>query len=152
MLAAAFELLTIPLFGVLSDRWTRRRTYMAGCVFLAAFAMPFFALLDTRDPVRIALAVVLAMNLGHAVLYSVQAALIPELFGTRLRCTGASIGYQLGAVFAGGLAPLVAATLVRYFPGSYWPLAAYVIVMAVVSWACVYRLAETSRRDLTAGE
>jgi MFS family permease len=81
---------------------------MAGCVFLALFAVPFFALLETRSPVWIVLAISVGLALGHGALYSVQAALIPELFATRLRCTAASIGYQLGAPLAGGLAPIIA--------------------------------------------
>ena len=151
-IAAAIELFTMPFFGWLSDRLTRRYTYMAGCVFLILFAFPFFALLNTREPLWIILAIALAINGGHAVLYSVQASLIPELFGTRVRCTGASIGYQLGAPFAGGLAPLIAAFLVRDFPDQYWPLAVYIIVLALISLVCVHRLAETSKRDLSASE
>ena len=149
MIAAAGELITIPLFGVLSDRWTRRWMYMTGCIFLALFALPFFALLETREPIWIVAAIAVGMNLGHAVLYSVQASLIPELFGTRLRCTAASLGYQLAVPFSGGMAPIVAVTLVKLFPGHYWPLAAYIILMSLISLACVYRLAETSRRELS---
>jgi MHS family shikimate/dehydroshikimate transporter-like MFS transporter len=149
-IAAAIELITMPLFGWLSDRFTRRYMYMGGCVFLIAFAFPFFALLNTRDPVWITFAIVLAINGGHAVLYSVQASLIPELFGTRVRCTGASIGYQLGAPLAGGIAPLIAAFLVRDFPGQYWPLAVYIILLSLISLVCVQRLAETSKNDLSA--
>jgi MFS family permease len=146
--AAAFELFTIPLYGALSDRFTRRHTYMAGCGFLIVFAFPCFALLQTREPALIMLAIVVILNGGHAVLYSVQASLIPELFGTRVRCTGASIGYQLGAPLAGGLAPHIAHALTNSFPGEYWPLAVYVIVMAIISWVCVQRLAEKSKSDL----
>jgi MFS family permease len=148
LLAAAFELLTIPLYGAMSDRWTRRRMYMIGCCVLIAFAFPFFALLETRQPIWIALALVLMLNGAHAMLYSVQASLIPELFGTQLRCTAASIGYQLGSPLAGGLAPLIAVFLTEKFHGQYWPLAGYVIFTGVVSLACVHRLAETSKRDL----
>jgi MFS transporter, MHS family, shikimate and dehydroshikimate transport protein len=148
-IAAAIELFTIPLFGFLSDRLTRRRTYMAGCVFLIAFALPYYALLETRQLGWILVAVILGLGVAHAVLYSVQAALIPELFGTRLRCTGASLGYQLAAPLAGGLAPLIAAVLIKTFPGEYWPLAAYIMLLAVISLLCVRGLAETSRRDLS---
>ena len=63
-----------------------------------------------------------SLALGHAMLYSVQASLIPELFGTRLRYTGASLGYQLAAPIAGGSSPLIAAWLVHTFPGQSWPL------------------------------
>ncbi len=146
--AAALAFFTIPLFGWLSDRWTRRRAYMAGCCFLAAFAVPFFTLLHTREPAWITLAIVIGVAGAHALLYSVQAALIPELFGTRLRCTGASIGYQLATPLAGGTAPLIAVTLVEFFPEQYWPLATYVILIATISLVCVWRLAETSRKDL----
>lgn len=147
-IAAACELLTIPLFGALSDHLTRRKMYMFGCVFLIAFAFPFFAILDTREPVWIILAIVLILNGSHAVLYSIQASLIPELFGTRVRCTGASIGYQLGAPLAGGIAPIIALGLMHGFPGQWWPLACYLILIGIISWVCVHLLAETSKRDI----
>jgi MFS transporter, MHS family, shikimate and dehydroshikimate transport protein len=147
--AAVIEVFTIPLFGMMSDRLQRRRTYMAGCLFLMLFAMPYFALLETRQPVCILLAVVVSLAVGHAWLYSVQASLIPELFATRVRCTGASIGYQLASPFSGGVAPIVATVLIRDYPGEYWPLAAYIILMGALSLLCVQRLAETSRKDIT---
>ncbi|MCE9530210.1 MAG: MHS family MFS transporter [Planctomycetes bacterium] len=128
--------------------WTRRRTYMAGCWFMIFFAWPFYAMLETRQTEWIILATVLGLAGGHAVLYSIQAAMIPELFGTRVRCTGASIGYQLGSPIAGGLAPLIATVLIREFPGQYWPLAVYIILISFISLACVHRLAETSHLDL----
>lgn len=83
---------------------------------------------------------------GSASIPSRQAS--PRLFGTRLRYSGASIGYQLAAPFAGGLAPLIATQLTELFPGQRWPLAAYIALMALVSLVCVLRLAETSRRSL----
>jgi metabolite-proton symporter len=150
--AAAVEFFTIPLFGSLSDRWSRKRSYVAGCLFLIGFALPYFALLQTRQPVWVVTAVVVSLAVGHAMLYSVQASLIPELFGTRLRYTGASLGYQLAAPFAGGLAPLVATSLAHYFPGQSWPLAGYIVAMSVLSLACVVGLAETSQKDLGAEE
>jgi hypothetical protein len=117
-----------------------------------AFALPYYALLHTRDPVWITVATVVALAGGHALVYSVQASLIPELFGTRLRYTGASLGYQLAAPVAGGLSPVIALGLARTFPGAFWPLAQYVIVISAVSLACVYGLAETSRKDLSAAD
>jgi MFS family permease len=150
--AAAVEFFTIPLFGILSDHWSRKGSYVLGCLFLIVFALPYFALLQTRQPAWVVTAVVLSLAVGHAMLYSVQASLIPELFGTRLRYTGASLGYQLAAPFAGGLAPLVATSLAHYFPGQFWPLAQYIIAMSVLSLVCVVCLAETSRKDLRADE
>jgi metabolite-proton symporter len=149
-LAAAVEFFTIPLWGILSDYWSRKRMFLLGSFFLIAFAVPYYLLLDQRQPAAVVAAVVISLAGAHAMLYSVQASLIPELFGTRVRYTGASIGYQLAAPIAGGLAPIIAATLVQSFHGQWWPLAAYIIGIAVISLGCVYFLAETSRKDLTA--
>jgi MHS family shikimate/dehydroshikimate transporter-like MFS transporter len=148
--AAGIEFFTIPLFGILSDRWSRKRTYVVGCLFLILFAFPYYALLQTRAESSILLAVVLTLAVGHALLYSVQASLIPELFGTRLRYTGASLGYQLGSPLAGGAAPIIATVLVKTFPNQYWPLAVYIIVISVISLLCVQALAETSQKDISA--
>jgi MFS transporter, MHS family, shikimate and dehydroshikimate transport protein len=147
-IGAGVEFFTIPLFGMLSDYSSRRATYIVGCVFLMLFAFPFFMMLHTRDTIWIVFAIVLGMGIGHAMLYSVQASLIPELFGTRLRCTGASIGYQLGAPFAGGIAMQVGLLLTRQFPGEYWPLVCYILFNSLISLLCVWRLAETSQKEI----
>jgi MFS family permease len=151
-IAAAMEFFTIPAYGVLSDHWSRKGVYSVGCLFLIAFALPYYALLHTSEPASIILATTVALAGGHAMLYSVQASLIPELFGTRLRYTGASIGYQLAAPIAGGLSPVIAVWLTATFPDRYWPLALYIILISVVSLVCVQLLAETSRKDLAAAE
>ena len=151
-LAAALEFFTIPLFGSLSDILSRKRTYALGSLFLALFAFPYYTLLETGNSAAIFLAVVGGLSIGHAMLYSVQASLIPELFGTRLRYTGASLGYQFASPFAGGLAPIIAASLVKAFPGRYWPLATYIIVLSIISLVCVQLLAETSKKDISAHE
>jgi MFS family permease len=149
-IAAAVEFFTIPLWGILSDYWSRKAVYGCGCLFLIAFALPYYALLQTRDQGWIILATTLALAGGHAMLYSVQGSLIPELFGTRLRYTGASLGYQLAAPIAGGLSPILAVWLVATFPDQFWPLAWYVILISIVSLVCVQLLAETFRKDLGA--
>jgi MFS family permease len=149
-LAAAVEIFTIPLWGVLSDHWSRKGMYRLGNLVLIGFAGPYYWLLGTLHPAAIVAAVVLSLALGHAMLYSVQASLIPELFGTRLRYTGASIGYQLAAPIAGGSAPLIAAWLAHTFPGQSWLLAVYIMGLCTLSLVCVHFLAETSRKDLTA--
>src|SRR5262249_20761046 len=125
--AAAVEFFTIPLYGILSDRWSRKAVYMWGCLFLIAFILPYYALLETRESVWIVVATLAALGGGPAALSSVQASLIPGLFGPRLRYTGASLGYQLASPLAGGLAPVIAHSLVVAFPGTFWPLAQYVI-------------------------
>jgi metabolite-proton symporter len=149
-LAAAVEIFAIPLWGLLSDHWSRKGMYLLGNLVLIGFAGPYFWLLGTREPAAIVAAVVLSLALCHAMLYSVQGSLIPELFGTRLRYTGASIGYQLAAPIAGGSSPLIAAWLAHTFPGQSWLLAVYIIGLGTFSFICVHFLAETSRKDLTA--
>lgn len=151
-LAAAVEVFTIPLWGMLSDRWSRKGVYRLGNLVLIAFAGPYYWLLGTLQPAAVAAAVVLSLAVGHAMLYSVQASLIPELFATRLRYTGASIGYQLAAPIAGGSAPLIAAWLAHTFPGQSWLLAVYIAGTSTLSLLCVHYLAETSRNDLTAAD
>jgi metabolite-proton symporter len=148
-LGAVAEVVTMPLFGLISDRTSRKGAYVAGCVVLMVLAWPYYLLLNTREPTWIIVATVLVMAGGHALLYSVQASLIPELFGTRLRYTGASLGYQLAAPVAGGLSPIIAATLVKLYPDQPAPLAMYIILISAVSLACVLYLAETSRKDIS---
>src|SRR5262249_30306051 len=140
-LAAAAEGGAMPVFGIFSDRTSRKGAYVGGCLFLLAFPFPDFPLLQNRETIWIIVPTLTVMTCGHAVLYSVQASLIPELFGTRLRYTGASLGYQLASPFAGGLAPLIATWLVRAFPDQYWPLALYVVLISAVSLVCVLLLA-----------
>jgi metabolite-proton symporter len=146
-MAAAVACFTIPLFGRMSDRWPRRKIYIAGNWLLIVLALPYYAALATGQPLAILGATIVMLGIVHAMLYGVQAALISELFATRLRYTGASLAYQLAGPFAGGLAPIVATSLTWWFAGSYWPLAAYIVVLALVSMACVHFLSETAHKD-----
>jgi metabolite-proton symporter len=148
--AAVTEFIMIPVYGLLSDRYSRKAVCILGCLAIAAFAFPYYFLLHTQEPIIVSLAIVLSLAAVHALLYSVQGSLIPELFPTRVRYTGASLGYQLAAPFAGGLAPIIAASVVEFFPGQYWPLALYLIAIAGISLVSVLLLAETSRKDISA--
>lgn len=147
LLAAAVHLVVTPLFGALSDRVGRKPVYLGGAVFLAAFAFPFFGLMQTRAPEWVWFALVVGM-IGHAAMYGPQAAFLSELFGTRVRYTGASLGYQLAAPLSGGLAPLVAAALLVWSNGDPWPVGVYLIGMALVTIVSVWLAAETRSRDL----
>jgi MFS family permease len=146
--AAGVEFFTIPLYGWLSDKISRRAAYMAGCVFLMLWAMPYYAMFLTGEPAWIMLGTVVALAGGHALLYAMQASLIPELFGTRLRCTGASLGYQLVTPLAGGVAPLIAAVLMKFHREDYWPLVAYIGGLGTISLICVWLLSETASKEL----
>jgi MFS family permease len=130
LLATVCELVAIPAFGALSDRIGRRPVYMGGALFSVLFAFPFFWLLDTQQPGLIGLAIVLGLALGHGAMYGPQASFFSELFGTRVRYSGASLGYQLASVFAGGLSPLIATSLLQWTGGKPWPIALYMMAMA----------------------
>jgi metabolite-proton symporter len=143
LLATGCELVTIPFFGALSDRVGRRPVYLLGAAFSALFTFPFFWLLDTQQTLPIWLAVVLGLSIGHGAMYGPQASFFSELFGAHVRYSGASLGYQLASVFAGGLSPLIATALLSWSGGKPWPIATYMTVMAGITLVSVYLAAET---------
>src|SRR6266852_6366761 len=141
IVTAVVRLVTMPTFGALSDRVGRKRWYMIGVVLMAIFAYPYFLLLQTKNPVIVVIAIVLSVSVCHDWMYGPQAALIAERFGTRLRYSGASLGYQLASVTAGGPAPILATWIVANSTGligagapSYTLIAFYIMFMAVVSF------------------
>jgi MFS family permease len=139
------------MFGILSDRVGRRPVYLAGAAGLAAFAFPFFWMVDTADPVWICLAIVTALVV-QSLMYAPQAAFFSELFGTSVRYTGASVGYQLSSPLAGGLAPLICTALWQWSDREPWPVALYMIVLSLITLVSVWLAAETHRTELDAGE
>jgi MHS family shikimate/dehydroshikimate transporter-like MFS transporter len=151
LIGSACELVAIPIFGALSDRVGRRPVYLFGAIATALFAYPLFLMLDTGSTPLIWLALVIAFVFCHAAMYAPQAAFLSELFGTRVRYSGASLGAQLASVFAGGLAPFIGAALLRAGYGG-GAIALYVIGLAAVTIAAVLAATETSSSDLGAGE
>jgi metabolite-proton symporter len=110
LIASAIEFVLIPLIGALSDRVGRRPLYIVGAVGVGVWGFVFFPLLDTKSPTVVVLAI-LGGLVFHSLMYAPQSAFFSELFGTSVRYSGASVGYQLASVFAGGLAPLIAVSL-----------------------------------------
>jgi MFS transporter, MHS family, shikimate and dehydroshikimate transport protein len=147
IIAATIGLFAIPFFGALSDRVGRRPVYLFGAAFSLVFAFPFFWLLNTGIAPLIWLAVVLGVNLGHDAMYGPQAAYFSELFGTRVRYSGASLGYQLASVLAGGLSPLIAVALLAAY--GYWAVATYMAIMAIITLVSVILASETFQEDIT---
>ena len=148
IIAAIISLFSTPAFGILSDRLGRRRVYLFGAVFSLLFSFPFFWLLDTKTSVVIWLAVVVGLVLGHDPMYGPQAAYFSELFGTRLRYSGASIGYQLASVLAGALSPIIATSLLAW-ADHFWPVAAYTAVLSLITVVSTYLASETFQEDIT---
>jgi MFS family permease len=131
LVAAALGLITVPLFGYLSDLFGRRLVYGVGVVAVGVYAFPYFGLLNTKTAGLVLLAVVISLAL-HDIMYGPQAALISETFGTGVRYSGAGLGYQLASVIAGGPAPLIATAIyasTKSSTGISW----YIVGCAVVS-------------------
>jgi MHS family shikimate/dehydroshikimate transporter-like MFS transporter len=141
LVGAGLLLFAMPLYAALSDRIGRRPVYFAGTLFIALFAIPFFWLLDTRNPYLITLAITLALVFGYGPTGALNSALYAEQYPTRYRYTGASVAYQMSSVVAGAPAALVAAALVSA-TGSSLAVSWYVIGAAVVSLVCVLALKE----------
>lgn len=147
LVASAVQFFVIPLFGLLSDRVGRRPVYLAGALGLALFAYPFFWMVDVGTPFAISAAIMIGMII-HAAMYAPQAAFFSELFGTDVRYTGASLGYQLASPLAGGIAPLISTALLQQSGGEPWPIAVYLIILAAITLVSVWLAAETHRKTL----
>ncbi|VWB06178.1 MFS transporter [Burkholderia lata] len=145
--ASVVEFFTIPLFGHVSDLIGRRRMYMIGAAAAGVFGLIYFAMVDSRNPVWIFAAIVLSL-VPHSMMYGPQAALIAESFTGRLRYSGASMGYQLASVIAGGPAPLIATALFAYYHSGY-AIAAYVLVCAVLSVVAASKLGDYTNKDIS---
>ena len=147
LIAAMIAFVTIPLFGHLSDRFGRKRVYMLGAAVTGLYGFVYFALLDTRVPALVGLAIVLSL-VPHDIMYGPQAALIAEAFTGRLRYSGASLGYQLASIIAGGPAPLVAAALFAEYRSGY-AIAVYILFCAVLSLVSTALLKDYTNKDIS---
>ncbi|WP_091255846.1 MFS transporter [Arthrobacter sp. ok909] len=144
LIAAALGLISIPVFGRLSDRFGRRRVYGIGIVLTAVFAFPYFGLLNTGNALLVGLAIILSLML-HDVQYGPQAALIAESFDADIRYTGAGMGYQLASVVAGGPAPLIAAALLQA-TGDSTSISIYIIICCAISMLALILLPKLAKR------
>lgn len=149
LVSAVILFFTLPLAGLLSDRYGRRTLCLVGAAFTAVLSFPIFWLIDTKSAILITLALCLA-QFGTGLVYGPLAAYFTELFGTNVRYSGASLGYQATSILAGGLAPFVATLLLGVDHNASWPIAIYVALMAVITFVASYLAPET--RPVAAAE
>ncbi|MFE1101522.1 MFS transporter [Nocardiopsis alba] len=147
---ALVSTISILLMGSLSDRLGRSTVFLGGVVLIAAFAAPFFLLLDLRMNWAVYAAVVISLGVAWPPVTATLGTLTSEIFTTRVRYTGVTLGYQIGAALAGGTAPLLATWLLARFDGAWWPIAAYLVVLAVISFAAVAVSGRVVRKETAA--
>lgn len=130
----------IPIFGALSDKWGRGRTYGIGAILLALCAYPAFLALSSGDLTLIFVALILPFGIVYAMCYGPEAALFCDLFDPRVRYTGISFVYQFSGIFASGITPIIATYLIAANGNQPWYLCAYVVFAALVSAACAFAI------------
>ena len=140
------------IFGILSDKYGRKRMYLIVTGFLALFAFPAFMLMSTGNLVVICLVIVVGFMIASQATVGVQAAYFPELFGSRYRYAGVALGREFSSVFGGGLAPFICAALITWATGSWWPVALYMVVIMTITFCTTLFAPETVDRDLLVEE
>jgi len=145
--ASVLSFVSIPVFGHLSDQVGRKNMYLIGAVTTGVFGFVYFAMLDTGSLPIIFFAIILSL-VPHDMLYGPQAALIAESFTGRLRYSGASLGYQLASVIAGGPAPLIAAWLFGTYQ-SATAIAVYIAICAVITVIATVLMTDYTGKDIS---
>jgi len=148
MVAALVSFFTIPLAGHLSDRIGRKKMYLIGAAVTGVFGFVYFAMMDPARPALVFIAIVLSL-IPHDLQYGPQAALIAEAFTPRLRYSGASLGYQLASLIAGGPSPLIATALFAAYQSGY-AIAIYIALCAVVSLISAAMMPDYTGKDISA--
>ncbi len=148
LIGATIQFFAVPAIGALSDRVGRKPLYLVGAAGVGIWTFVFFALMDTKSSGAIIVGVVVGLLL-HSLMYAPQAAFFSELFGTSVRYTGASVGYQLASIFAGALAPIIALKLLGDVgDGNTTAVGIYVAIAAVLTIVSVLSTKETKASSL----
>ncbi|MCE7002015.1 MHS family MFS transporter [Kibdelosporangium philippinense] len=146
--AGFIQVITLPLFGLLSDHIGRKKLFLTGTVAMGIWVFPAFLLADTGNKWLLGLGLVIAYVI-HSSMYGPLGAMFVEMFPAEVRFSGASLGYQIASVVAGGFAPTIMAALVLA-TGQSWPVATYLAVLAVISFFAVRTITDSFQRDLFA--
>jgi MFS family permease len=143
---AVIEFFCIPFFGYLSDKIGRKTMYLTGAVTMIIYGFVFFALLDSHNVVLMFIGAMLG-SIPHSMVYGPQAALIAEQFTPRMRYSGASLGYQLASIIAGGPSPLIATWLFGQYKSSA-AISWYIAICAVIAIIATLFMTEYSKKDV----
>jgi MFS family permease len=149
LVANIVALFAMPLFGAWSDRIGRKRLFLAGVALAAASMLAYYNVIATRDPLLVTCAVTLAAGIIHPLMFGTEGSYFPELFPTRIRFTGVSIGKQLGVVLGGGIAPLVATSLFAQ-TGTTYAITGYYLALAFGAVVALGFARETGKSRLLA--
>ncbi|GAA0604679.1 hypothetical protein GCM10009001_22360 [Virgibacillus siamensis] len=136
-IATVVTAIMIPVMGRLSDAIGRKKIYVIGCIAMVLYAFPYFILLSVGQDWAVILASVLALGIVWPPITAVLGTMFSDLFSTKVRYTGISLGYQIGAAMAGGTSPLIATWLLGQFNDAWTPIAVFIIVTAVISLMAV---------------
>lgn len=147
--ASLVMIFMIPVFGKLSDTLGRRKTYVIGVLATALFVYPAFWMMDTGNVPLVLLAIVIPFGVVYPMVYGPIAAMFSESFSTRVRYTGVSFVYQFSGIFASGLTPLIAASLLQIGGGKPWLIAGYMVAVSIVSLISVALLGDRTGKDLS---
>lgn len=148
MVAACAEFVTIPLAGHISDRIGRRKMFLIGAAATGLFGFLYFGMVDTGIPSAVFIAIALSL-IPHGIQYGPEAALIAESFTPRLRYSGASLGYQLASLLAGGPAPIIATALFAAYHSGY-AIAIFIAACAAVSLVSASFMPDYTGQDISA--
>ncbi|KKB41549.1 MFS transporter [Bacillus thermotolerans] len=148
LVATIITTILIPIMGALSDKIGRKKLYIGGAIAMALFAFPYFWMLQQQSVILLVLATIIGLGVIWAPITAVLGTMFSEIFDAKIRYTGITLGYQLGAALAGGTAPLVATALLNRFNNSYVPVAIYIIFTAVISLLAILAIKDRSKQQL----
>ncbi|MGX7596866.1 MFS transporter [Planococcus plakortidis] len=147
MVATVITTILIPVMGSLSDRVGRKKLYITGAAAMALFAFPYFWMIHQGSVFMLLLATIIGLGVIWAPITAVLGTMFSEIFDAKVRYTGVTLGYQIGAALAGGTAPLVATALLARFDNSYVPVAFYIIFTALISLVSIWAVKDLKQKQ-----
>jgi MFS transporter, MHS family, shikimate and dehydroshikimate transport protein len=150
MISSAIMIVMLPIYGNLSDRFGRRRLYALGALGIGVLSFPAFWLMQTQSPILVWIAIAIPFAFAYPAVYGPQAALFSELFDTRVRYTGTSFVYQFSGIFASGLTPIIATSLLPAGGNKPWLVCAYILIVSIISAVSVFAMHDMHKSDISA--